>query len=236
MGYFKGFFTTLGITYPSFLFIRIYLDGVTIADYFNDMFAGDFLKLFEAFESAIVEPISVFFDSPIDAIRVTLALVPWVVTAFVCSFFFRKKHAARGGLATVAILMFGVEAFNFLYYQGQQIGMHSLTEPNPAYGLGAILVLTSILGPLSGVFSPFKKDRPMRTRVRRTRSREEEAEVTSGPYYMPTESPSRDTYMETNQHAPTERTRPVTCEYCGSYLDDDSEFCSVCGNRVYNDY
>ncbi|MBN1328651.1 MAG: hypothetical protein JXA54_04180 [Candidatus Heimdallarchaeota archaeon] len=235
MGYFKGFITTLAITYPSFFFIRIYLDGVTIANYFADIMGGQWIKFMEAFETAITEPISAFFDTPINGIKVTLALLPWFVAAFVCSFFFRKKNAARGGLATIALLMFGVQAFNFIYYQGNLIGMHTLTEPNPAYGLLVVLTLTSLIGPISGSFSPFKKDRAIVTRVRRTPSPHAEEQDLSGPYYMPTESPSRDSYMATNHQSYNQQTRPVNCEYCGSYLDEDSDFCSVCGNRVYND-
>jgi hypothetical protein len=239
MGYFKGFITTLAITYPSFFFIRIYLDGVSISNYFADIMGGQWLKFLDAFETAIMEPISAFFDSPINGITVTLALIPWVVAAFVCSFFFRKKNAARGGLATVAILMFGVEAFNYIYYQSNLIGMHTLTEANPAYGLLVVLGLTAIIGPISGSFSPFKKDRAVVTRIKHTRPPRGATvpEDLSGPYYMPTESPSRDSYMATNhQSYNQQQSRPINCEYCGSYLDEDSDFCSVCGNRVYNDY
>ncbi len=238
MGYFKGFITSLAITYPSFFFIRIYLDEVTISNYFADIMGGQWLKFMDAFETAIMEPIQAFFDSPISGIKVTLALLPWVVAAFVCSFFFRKKNAARGGLATVAILMFGVQAFNFIYYQGNLIGMHSLVEPNPLYGLLVVLALTSIIGPISGSFSPFKKDRPVVTRVKQARPPRAAPpqEDFSGPYYMPTESPSRNDYMATNHQSYTQQSRPVNCEYCGSYLDEDSDFCSVCGNRVYSEY
>ena len=120
MGYLKGFFTSLGITYPSFLFIHIYLTpGMTVTLFFEDMInLGSWEYLLEVCKTAIVGPISVFF-APTDATSIVLVLLPWVVAAFVPSFFFRKKHAARGGLATIIILILTAEiVYNIVYEFG----------------------------------------------------------------------------------------------------------------------
>ena len=101
------------------------------------------------------------------------------------------------------------------------------------YGFLVVIGLTTLIGLLSGLISPFKKD-GMSTRRIRVPQVVIEEETIPEPYYMPTESPSRDQYMETHQSQPT-RTQQTTCEFCGSYLDYDTEFCSVCGNRVRND-
>ncbi|MCE7746531.1 MAG: hypothetical protein GPJ52_15490 [Candidatus Heimdallarchaeota archaeon] len=46
----------------------------------------------------------------------------------------------------------------------------------------------------------------------------EEEETIPEPYYMPTESPSRDQYVETHHAQPTTRSQQTTCEFCGLYL------------------
>ncbi|NHK31598.1 MAG: zinc ribbon domain-containing protein [Asgard group archaeon] len=233
MGYLKGFFTSLAITYPSFLFIHIYfVEATTIQSFFRDMINnGTWSDLAAICKTAIFEPINVFFN-PSGALMIAMAFLPWVITAFVVSFFFRKKHGARGGFSTIINLMFGASIYYYIMVEGGTFNTDMFTEANIFYGLLVVLALTTIIGLLSGLISPFKKDRV-------AYDREEIAVQTGGdipgPYYMPSESPSRDEYMET-QRSPVERTRPTACEYCGSYLDPDSEFCSVCGNRVFNDY
>jgi len=245
MGYLKGFFTTLFITLPSFLFIQIYLDGVTITAYFNSL-NGNWIELMRIFETAIMEPITVFFV-PLDAIRITLAFLPWVLAAFVCSFFYQKKHAARGGLASVVSVYTSIAFYYYFMVAGGTFDTTILTQPNLVYGYLVILVITSIIGPLSGLISPFKGERiPKEVRSRRTletRSTAEQAQPEPyssqmpEPYYMPTESPSRSAYMETRQRtSSSNNSQPLICDYCGSYIDADSEFCSVCGNRVVSDY
>jgi len=235
MGYLKGFFTSLGITYPSFLFIHIYLNSMTVTQFFEDMVnLGSWEYLLEVCETAIMEPINVFFTSP-GAIRIVLAFLPWVVAAFVASFFFRKKHAARGGLATIIILILIAEVVYYIVFEGQTIGMSMFSGENWIYGFLVVIGTTTLIGILSGLISPFKKDGISTRRVRVPQIVVEEQETVPEPYYMPTESPSRDQYLETHQAQPTTRTQQTTCEFCGSYLDYDTEFCSVCGNRVYND-
>ncbi|NHJ86373.1 MAG: hypothetical protein FK734_12995 [Asgard group archaeon] len=251
MGYLKGFFTSLAITYPSFIFIHIYLNGVPIAEWFTDLYQNSsWLNLMDVCRTAIFEPINIFFERPPDYIKITLVLIPWILTAFIVSFFFRKKHAARGGFFTVITIFFGVGYSYELFFDGGHISLEMLTEANVPYGYLVVIGITTIFGLLSGLISPFKKDKDSIDDYRPPRTREtsrvptspptqpfqfeEIQEDTTGPYYMPTESPSRNDYMQTN-HQPTMNapSTPV-CEYCGSYLDHDSEYCSVCGNRVYN--
>ncbi len=235
MGYLKGFFISLGITYPSFLFIHIYLNSMTVTQFFEDMInLGSWEYLLEVCETAIVGPISVFF-APRDAISIVLVLLPWVVAAFVASFFFRKKHAARGGLATIYILILIAEVVYYIIYQAGLIGTSLFTTFDSwFYGFLIIIGVTTLIGILSGLISPFKKDGMPARRVRVPQVVIEEEETIPEPYYMPTESPSRDQYAATHQAQPTTRTQQTTCEFCGSYLDYDTEFCSVCGNRVHN--
>jgi hypothetical protein len=234
MGYLKGFFTSLGITYPSFLFIHIYLNSMTVTQFFEEMInlpAWEYLL--EVCETAIMEPINVFFTSP-NAIRIVLTFLPWVVTAFVVSFFFRKKHAARGGFATIIILLLTAEIVYDIVFQGGSIGLGLFTTGDSwLYGFLVIIGITTLIGILSGLISPFKKDGMPARRIRVPQIVIEEEDTVPEPYYMPTESPSRDQYRETHQSQPT-RTQQTTCEFCGSYLDYDTEFCSVCGNRVRN--
>ncbi|NHJ38706.1 MAG: zinc ribbon domain-containing protein [Asgard group archaeon] len=233
MGYLKGFFTSLAITYPSFLFIHIYfVEGTTIQSFFQNMINfGTWNDLAAVCKTAIFEPINVFFTPP-NAIMIAMAFLPWVITAFIVSFFFRKKHAARGGFSTIISFMLSVTIYYYLMVENETFSIDMFGEANIFYGFLVVIGLTTIIGLLSGLISPFKKDKI-------EYEREEVVAQTGGeipqPYYMPTESPSRDEYMET-QRSPVERTRPTACEYCGSYLDPDSEFCSVCGNRVFNDY
>ncbi len=235
MGYLKGFFTSLGITYPSFLFIHILLSGDTITQFFNDMIGGSWNYLLLVCETAIKEPIAMFFDTPISYLNL-LVFAPWIVAAFVASFFFRKKHAARGGLATIIILFLIAEIVYYIVYEGGLIGIAMLSQPdNWLYGFLVVIGVTTLFGLLSGLISPFKSDGTPTRRIRVPQIViEEEDDTIPQPYYMPNESPSRDSYMETHQQVPS-RTQKTTCEFCGSFLDYDTEFCSVCGNRVYND-
>jgi hypothetical protein len=233
MGYLKGFFTSLAITYPSFLFIHIYfIEGTTIQAFFQDMINfGSWEDLAAVCKTAIFEPINVFFNPP-NAVIVALAFIPWVVAAFFVSFFFKKKNAARGGMSTIISMIFSAAIYYNIVVEGEAFDMTMFTGPSIYYGFLVVIVLTTILGLLFGLVSPFKHSKE------EIMMEEREAQVgmeTVEPYYMPTESPSRDQYMQT-QTAATVRTRPVNCEYCGSYLDPDSEFCSVCGNRVFDDY
>ena len=231
MGYLKGFFTSLAITVPSFLFIEIYLEAAYVPTWFNQLFAGDWVKLMEVCETAIMEPINVFFVSA-NFLRILFAYLPWVVVAFAVSFFFKKKAAARGGLATVLSMFFGVEIAYYIIYQGGTFSTAMFAEANLFYGFLIINAVTVIVGILTGLISPFKKD-SLDDSVRIPRQEQDDIPQ---PYYMPTESPSRDDYMAAHQQPTQERSRPLTCEFCGSYLDTDNEFCSVCGNRVYNDH
>ena len=241
MGYLKGFLTTLGITYPSFLFIEIYLESMTIANYFTDLFSGQWEMLLEVCETAITEPINIFFE-PAGALRIIFAFLPWVLAAFVASFFFKRKHAARGGVFSVLTIYLIAEAVYFLVFQGELYTLEMFTEANHLYGYLIIIGVTTIFGVIFGLISPFKKDGSVK--IQRITERSEptliqhdddyQEDDPTTPYYMPTESPSRDSYMDTQQR-PVEKTRPVNCEFCGSYLDSDTEFCSVCGNRVVSD-
>ncbi|MCG3253580.1 MAG: hypothetical protein KAX09_07010, partial [Candidatus Heimdallarchaeota archaeon] len=156
------------------------------------------------------------------------------VAAFVASFFFRKKHAARGGLATIYILILIAEVVYYIL-DGGLIGTSLFTTFDSwLYGFLIIIGVTILIGILSGLISPFKKDGMTERRVRLPEIVIEEEETIPEPYYMPTESPSRDQYVETHHAQPTTRSQQTTCEFCGSYLDYDTEFCSVCGNRVHN--
>ena len=144
MGYFKGFFTSLAITVPSFLFIEIYLERAYVPTWFNQLIAGDWVRLFEVCETAIVEPINIFFVS-IDYLRILFAFLPWVVAAFVAGFFFRKKAAALSGLATIASLFLGAEIAYYIVYQNGTFSTAMLSGPNLFYGylviIGVILLL-----------------------------------------------------------------------------------------------
>ena len=233
MGYFKGFFTSLAITVPSFLFIEIYLEAAYVPTWFNQLIAGDWVRLFHVCDTAIMEPINILFVSA-DYLRILFAFIQWVVAAFAVGFFFTKKAAAIAGLATIAALFLGAEIAYYIVYQSGTFSTSMLAGPNFFYGFLVIIGVAIIIGVLAGLISPFKKERTDDgVRVPRRREQEE----SHLPYYMPSESPSRDDYMSTRQQQPAqERSRPLTCEFCGSYLDTDSEFCSVCGNRVYSDY
>ena len=233
MGYLKGFFTTLGLTYPSFLFIHIYLEGLSVQAFFQDMINNsNWALLMDVCETAIVKPLSAFF-APRNAITIVLVLLPWIVTAFIVSFFFRKKHGARGGLFTIALIFLSIQIANYLVFQGGTFTVSMLTQPNLFYGFLVVFGLTLLIGLISGLISPFKKGQPTeKIKVPRLVAEPQ----APAPYYMPTESPSRDQYMETQQpltSPPSQNTGPLTCQYCGSYIDADSEFCSVCGNRIY---
>jgi len=254
MGYFKGLFTSLGIALPSFLFIHIYLQEIWVPNFFTDLVGGNWISLLEVCETTILEPITVFFVAP-EVLRILFAFVPWVVIAFVCSFFFRKKHAARLGFATTITLFFIAEVVYYLVVQGTVLYVDTLTEPNPLYGFLVIQATAAIVGLLAGLVSPFKKEASFAYDVPKERRSpragrpprvpaapvytQEQVNFDEGPVYMPTESPSRDQHIQRYQPSTTTQSSssaPAPCEYCGSYLDTDSEFCSVCGNRVYSDY
>ncbi|MHA1630115.1 MAG: hypothetical protein ACTSXO_10525 [Candidatus Heimdallarchaeota archaeon] len=249
MGYLKAFFTTLFITLPSYLFIQIYLDGVSTTYYFTNLASGNWIELMQVFETAIMEPINVFFI-PADAIRIVLAFLPWVVSAFVCSFFYRKKHSARGGLISIVTIYTSIGLYYYFMEEGGTFDASLLTEANLLYGYLVVIVTTTIIGVLSGLISPFKKEHVAKSaQVPRGQLVTSEAgnndyrappsspSQIPEPYYMPTESPSRSAYMEQTQTttATSNGSEPLICEYCGSYIDADSEFCSVCGNRVVSD-
>ncbi|MFW9923025.1 MAG: hypothetical protein ACFFDW_07020, partial [Candidatus Thorarchaeota archaeon] len=94
--------------------------------------------------------------------------------------------------------------------------------------------------------SPFKKDSaPKIKKVKKVKSLPtsppsfiQEDQEPGSPFYMPQESPSRDNYMDRYHSPSTQSTRssPTACEYCGSYVDADTEYCSICGNRVRSEY
>ena len=246
MGYLKAFFTTLFITLPSYLFIQIYLDGVSTTYYFTNLASGNWIELMQVFETAIMEPINVFFI-PADAIRIVLAFLPWVVSAFVCSFFYRKKHSARGGLTSIVTIYTSIGLYYYFMEEGGTFDASLLTEANLLYGYLVVLGTTTIIGVLSGLISPFKKEHVAKS-AQVPRGPLVNIEVSNSdysgqpasqpePYYMPTESPSRNAYMEQTQTttATSNTSEALICEYCGSYIDADSEFCSVCGNRVVSD-
>ncbi|NHJ04023.1 MAG: zinc ribbon domain-containing protein [Candidatus Heimdallarchaeota archaeon] len=240
MGYFKGLFTSLGITLPSFIFIHIYLSNLWVPTFFTELFAGNWELIFQVFETTIMEPITIFFVAP-NALRILFAFIPWVVTAFVVNFFFRKKHAARLGLATIITIYFIVEIIYYLVIQGTLLNVDTLTQPNPLYGYLVIQAVVTIIGLIAGVISPFKKEDSMTAKQpRRSRSAAPPVlppqEIVPEPYYMPNTSPSRNEYMDRQQSPSRGLSEPVPCEYCGSFLDPDSEFCSVCGNRAFVDY
>ena len=240
MGYLKGLFTSLAITLPSFLFIHIYLQGLWVPTFFRDMVAGNWISLLEVCETTIMEPINIFFVPP-NALRILFAFIPWVVAAFVVNFFFRKKHAARGGLATTITLFFIAELVYYLAIQGTVLYVETLTQPNPLYGYLIIQGVVTVVGLIAAVISPFKKDTIDKVKLPPVVAasppvyQDQQQETFSEAFYMPETSPSRDQYMETQRQPTTNRSQPVPCEYCGSYLDAGSEFCSVCGNRVYGD-
>lgn len=247
MGYLKGLFTSLGIALPSYLFIHIYLQAMWVPTFFTDLVGGNWELLLQVCETTILEPITVFFVAP-QALRILFAFVPWVGTAFVVNFFFRKKHGARGGLATTISLFFIAELVYYLVIQKTLLNVDTFSEPNPLYGFLIIQATVTIVGLLTALISPFKKEASLdddsppeqRRAVRPPPVPYSVQESTDfdEPYYMPTESPSRDEYIE-RHHTPinqrTTSSAPTPCEYCGSFLDADSEFCNVCGNRVYSD-
>ena len=233
MGFILGFLISLFVLFPSYIFILIYLDGLSVANFFNDLVIGGWDQLMVVCESALNEPIAVIFASPPEFLRILFAYLPWVVCAFIVAFFFRKKKAAVGGMITTITIFLIVAVVNQLVVNPISYTVDMLLGENIYYGFLITVVVTLIIGSLSGLISPFKKDGiPRKISV--------PAQIdTTGPYYMPTESPSRDQYVETNHVMPTQRQTspdPLACEYCGSYLDPDSEYCSVCGNRVYDDY
>ncbi|MHA1186357.1 MAG: hypothetical protein ACTSXA_14265 [Candidatus Heimdallarchaeota archaeon] len=232
MGFILGFLISLLLIFPSFIFIQVYLDGVSVATFFTNLFGGAWDQLMTASESSIMEPINVILDSTPEVWRIVFAFLPWVITAFIVAFFFRKKKAAVGGMIVTTTIMLGVALINHLVIRGETFDVGIFTEANMFYGYLIAIAVTLIIGSISGLISPFKKDgipRKISLPV---------IEAPPGPYYMPTESPSRDQYMETNHAIPAQRQTspdPMACEYCGSYLDPDTEYCSVCGNRVYDD-
>ncbi|MEA2070957.1 MAG: hypothetical protein U9O98_06665 [Asgard group archaeon] len=251
MGYFKGFLTSLGITYPSFIFIHIFLDpygeGFTVGEFFATTFQGEWIRLLEVCETAIMEPINIFFAPP-NALRITLAFAPWLVTTFIVNFFFKEKRGARGGLSTILFVYLTIVLSFFFTIQEGVLTVDLLKEPNPLYGYLVLNFITLIFGLLFAFISPFKK---------------EAAEIQEGeieeaePYYMPESSPSRQNYMERNHEevsfssnlfststppsninpststsSSSSSSRPKICIYCGSYLDDESDYCTVCGSRI----
>ncbi|HUU76710.1 MAG TPA: hypothetical protein VMX55_00090 [candidate division Zixibacteria bacterium] len=121
------------------------------------------------------------------------------------------------------------------------VPLSSTSYPNPLYGYLVIQGVVTIIGLIAGVISPFKKEDSMTAKQpRRSRSAAPPVlppqEIVPEPYYMPNTSPSRNEYMERQQSPSRGLSEPVPCEYCGSFLDPDSEFCSVCGNRAFVDY
>ncbi|NHJ48670.1 MAG: hypothetical protein FK733_12875 [Asgard group archaeon] len=233
MSFILGLLISLVIIYPSFMFIHILIvEGTTLQVFFNNFLWEDLAAICK---TAIFGPINVFFN-PADPLMIAMAFLPWVVTAFVVSFFLRKKNAARGGLSLLTSFILSAAVYYDYSVEGTAYDMSLLTSANIFYGFLVVTGVTTIIGLLSGLISPFKKDGARRRRrVREPRISDDEGDVT-GPYYMPTESPSRDQYMQTQTTTSVDRTRPHACEYCGSYLDADSEFCSVCGNRVFDEY
>ncbi|MFW9924729.1 MAG: hypothetical protein ACFFDW_15720, partial [Candidatus Thorarchaeota archaeon] len=155
MGYFKGLFTSLAIILPSFLFIHIYDNALTVVGFFQDLIGGNWLSLLDVCETAISEPINVFFV-PIDALRIFFAFIPWVVSVFIVSFFFRKKHGARAGLATVMILLFTAAVINMLVIRKELLYGSTFLGPNPLYGFLVSVGVLLIIGFASGAISPFK--------------------------------------------------------------------------------
>ncbi|MHA1126126.1 MAG: hypothetical protein ACTSO7_12200 [Candidatus Heimdallarchaeota archaeon] len=237
MGFIFGFLISLFILFPAYIFITIFLAGpsITVANYFTELVSGGWIKLIAVCETAIMEPINVIFASPV-FLRILFAYLPWVVVSFIAAFFFRKKKAAIGGMLTTITILFGVGLVNQLVIQTPPVvyDVAMLTQANIFYGYLIAIAVTLIIGSISGLISPFKKDR-----IPGKISLPTNIEAQPGPYYMPTESPSRDQYMETNHAMPTQRQTapdPMACEYCGSYLDPDTEYCSVCGNRVYDEH
>ena len=144
----------------------------------------------------------------------------------------------RGGLATTVTLYFIAELVYYLAIQGTILNVDTLMQPNPLYGYLVIQGVITVVGLLTALISPFKKDAIEKVKLPSLAApsppmyTEPQQETFTEPFYMPETSPSRDQYMETQQPV-TNRSQPVPCEYCGSYLDPDSEFCSVCGNRAY---
>ncbi len=140
----------------------------------------------------------------------------------------------------------------YLVIQKTLLSVDTLTQPNPLYGFLVIQTTVTVIGLLAGLISPFKKEdsldytpppasqrrRPGRPQSEPTPTVTYEPVDFDSPIYMPNESPSREEYIDRN-HTPTNQranTPPTPCEYCGSFLDPDTEFCSVCGNRASGEY
>ncbi|MBD3191591.1 MAG: hypothetical protein GF308_13165 [Candidatus Heimdallarchaeota archaeon] len=230
MGYFKGLVTTIGITFPSYLFIHIYVlnvdpaySAVTVAEFFSRLFGGEWVLLMDICETAVMEPINVFFSSP-EILRIVFAFLPWIVAAFVVNFFFRKRAQARGAISTVSTIYFGVALVKMFVIDNESLTMDMFTEANFFYSVLIINVLTLLVGLLASIISPFRgpKKEPVL----------EEEDTSTGPYYMPNQSPSRDQHLGNHQPATVPQVKPEVCEYCGSYIDKESQYCSVCGHRI----
>lgn len=229
MGYFKGLFTTLGITYPSYLFIHIYIlnvdpayQAVTVSAFFSRLFGGEWILLMDVCETAVMEPINVFFISP-EILRIVFAFLPWIVAAFVVNFFFRKRVQARGAISTVSTLYFGVAIIKMFVIEKESLTMDLFSEANFFYSILIINVLTLLIGLLASIISPFREEK---------KEPVVEEDTSPGPYYMPNQSPSREQHLRNQQSTTTTQSKPEVCEYCGSYVDKESQYCSVCGHRV----
>jgi hypothetical protein len=188
MGYLLALLTTLLIALPSYVFIHIYLDplseGLTVSNYFQRLFGGEFEKILEACHTAITEPINVFFEPP-NALRILFAFLPWVIIGFAVNFFFRKKGAAKGGLYTGLSLIFTADMVYYFYIESTAFDISMLTQANPIYGYLVIYAVTLFAGIIGQLSSPFKKEKEEKT----------PAPSSPEPYYMPVESPTRDQYM-----------------------------------------
>ena len=72
MSFIFGFLISLLITFPSFIFIQIYLDGVSIANFFTNLVSGNWDQLMTVCESALMEPINVILTTPPVFLRIVL--------------------------------------------------------------------------------------------------------------------------------------------------------------------
>jgi hypothetical protein len=232
MSFLIGLLLTLLITYPSFVFIHIYVDpaeeGLTVKGFFEGLFSGSASDLLDVCHTAINEPIAIFFVK-FDIIRILLALLPWIVAAFVINFFFRRRVRARGGISTVGGIYLALDLLNTFLIEKESMTVEILTQSNVFYGLLVINIVTLLIGLIASIVSPYRGE----TRKRRPPARE------SPVYYMPEESPSRDNHVSSyesfNNHSPNNVEQSRTCPYCGSYIEPASQYCNVCGKRFTDD-
>jgi hypothetical protein len=233
MSFLIGLLITLLITYPSFVFIHIYIDpaeeGLTVKGFFQGLFSGSASDLLDVCHTAINEPINIFFVK-FDIVRILLALLPWIVAAFVINFFFRRRVRARGGISTAGGIYLALDLINMFVIEDETISVEILTQSNVFYGLLVINVLTLLIGLIASIISPYRGEKE---------KRRPPARAESPVYFMPEESPSRDNHVSSydtfRDQSPNDTAHSRTCPYCGSYIEPASQYCNVCGKRFTDD-